>query len=99
MRSLVTTLALFLQLVEELEHCGDLAGNFCHVAVPFQFMFSFQVRWLVALFLPSLSVSGLPRAVQVRPTLSPVSGVPGPEHAQTGSGAIGLGRALALPAP
>lgn len=62
-------------------------------------MFSFQVRWLVALFLPSLSVSDLSRTVQVRPTLSPVSSVPGPEHTQTGSGAVRLGRALALPAP
>lgn len=62
-------------------------------------MCSFQVWWLVALFLPSLSVSGLPRAVQVRPTLSPMSGMSGPEHAQTGSSAIRLGRALALPAP
>ena len=61
-------------------------------------MFLFQIWRLVALFLPSLSVSGLPRAVQVRPTLSPLSGVPGPEHAQTGSGKIRLGRALALPA-
>lgn len=62
------------------------------------FIFAFQVWWFVALFLPSLCVSGLPRAIQVRPTLSPMSGVPGPEHAQTGNGAIRLGRALALPA-
>lgn len=63
------------------------------------FVFSFQVRWLVALFLRSLSDSGLPRAVQIRPRLSSVSGVPRPEHAQTGSGAARPGRALALPAP
>ena len=61
-------------------------------------VFRFQVWWLATLFLQSLSVSGLPRTVQVRPRFSPLSGVSRPEHPQTGSGAAGLGGTLALPA-
>ena len=60
-------------------------------------MIIFQVWRTVAIFLQPFSFSGLPVAIQVRPRLSPLPGVPRPKHAQTGSGTIRLGGSLALP--
>ena len=57
----------------------------------------FQLRRIVALFMRSLSFQTIPVAIQVRPRLSAVSRLPGSQHAQTGSGATRLGRALAFP--
>ena len=56
----------------------------------------FQLRWIVALFLRSLSDQAVPRTVQVRYALSALYCVSRSEHTEAGSSEVGLGRMVAF---